>query len=108
WREAVGDLAQIPVERVEGALISTRVVLQTFLQTAHDRRFRRTDGAMQQQHALLGAVALCRSLEEVDKPHQRDLETKDRIVLVKGHIPKEFVAYQTLFGIGKFLIAILH
>ena len=37
------------------------------------------DGAVQQDDALLGAVALGRGLEDVDQLHQRDVEAEDGV-----------------------------
>src|SRR5262249_34291647 len=74
----------------------------------HDRRLRGADWAMQQQHALLGAVALSGALEEIDQPHQRDLETKDGVVLIERRVAKELVANQALLGIYELLSAKRH
>ena len=43
------------------------------------RRFRRADRPVQEDHALLRAVALCRRLEHVHQAHERDVEAEDGV-----------------------------
>jgi hypothetical protein len=104
----VVDLAEVPVVGVDGAGVGLGVVLQALLEAAHDRGLRGADRAVEQQHALLGAVALGRALEEVDEAHQRDLEAEDRVVAVERLVGEELVADQALFGIDELLGAIRH
>ena len=107
-RVEVVSLTQVPVEGVECAIVGARVVLKPLFQAAHNRRLRRADRSVEQQHALFGAIALRGGLEEIHQAHQGNLKAKDCIVLIERQIAKELVADQALLGVDKLLGAVRH
>jgi hypothetical protein len=76
-----GDFAAVvehPREGVERALgRAARVVLEALLQQARDGGLAGAHRPVQQQDALVGAVALGRGAEEVDELHEREVEPED-------------------------------
>ena len=76
-----------PLERVERAVGRARVLLDALLEEARDRALRRADRPVQEDDALLRAVALGRRLEHVHEPHQRDVEAEDRVGAARSARP---------------------
>jgi hypothetical protein len=61
---------------------------------------------VQQDDALLRAVALGRGLEHVDQPHERDVEPEDGVLAVVELVLEEVVADELLLGVGVLLGAV--
>ena len=105
-----GDVRQllrhVPLVGVERALGRARVLLEALLEQARDGRLRRADRAVQQDDALLGAVALRRRLEDVDQLHERDVEAVDRVAPAVLLVLEEVVADQLLLVVDVLFLAV--
>ncbi len=97
---SAGDVRQllghVPVVGVERAVVGARILLEALLEQASDGRFRRADRTVQEDHALLGAVALSRRLEDVDQLHERDVEAVNGVAPTMLLVLEEVVADQLL------------
>ncbi len=103
-RAGHADVAEIhPVEGVERAVGRPRVRLEALLQHARDRRLRRADRAVQQDDALLGAVAFARCLQHVHEPHERNVETEHRVTPRVHLVLEEVVPNELLLVVGVLL-----
>jgi len=67
-------------------------VLQPLLQEPGDRALGAPHGAVQEEHAPLGPVALRRALEDVDQAHQGLLEAEDGVLAIEGQVLEELEA----------------
>ena len=105
-----GDVLQLrrqhPVEGVERALGRARVVLEALLQQAGDGALGAAHRAVQQEHAPLGAVALGRALEDVDQPHERDVEAEDGVAPAVRARREEAVADEPLLVVDVLLLPV--
>jgi hypothetical protein len=57
---------------------------------------------VQQDDALLGAVAHRRALEHVDQAHQRDVEAEDRVLAVVDGVVEEVVVDDLLLVVDPY------
>jgi hypothetical protein len=85
-----------PLEGVERALGRARIRFEPLFQEARDRRLTRTDRAVQKDDAAFRTIALRRGLEHVHEPHQRNVETEDRVFAVVDFVAEEVVANELL------------
>ena len=105
-----GDVRQllrhVPFVGVERALGRARILLEALLEQARDRRLRRADRAVQEDDALLRAVALRRRLEDVDQLHQRNVEAVDGVAPAVLLVLEEVVADQLLLVVDVLFLSI--
>jgi hypothetical protein len=99
-------LRQEPLEAVEGALGGAAVLFDAALDEAGDRRLGRPDGPVQQDDAPLGAVARGRALEDVDEPHERDVEPEEGVLAAVLLVLEEVVADDPLLVVDVLLLAV--
>src|SRR5207249_2413244 len=59
---------------------------------AGDSAFGRADGAVQQEHAALGAIALSRGFKGVDQLDKGAVQAIDAVAMLDGKISEEVVA----------------
>src|SRR6266568_4019061 len=90
-RQSAGQRPLVGEQRTLG---DARVLLETLLQEPGDRRLRGADRTVEQDHALLGAVALGRALQHVDQAHERDVQAVDRVLAAVVLVLEEVVANQ--------------
>jgi hypothetical protein len=69
----------VPGERVERALGTTRILLETPLQKARDRALGAADGTVKEDHTLLRAEPHGASAEDVDETRDRLVQTEDGV-----------------------------
>ena len=79
----------LPGEGVERALRGARVGLESLLQQANDGRLARSDRAMQQKHAALGAKAVRGRFEHRDQVVQRAFEPEDAVTAILDRVAEE-------------------
>jgi hypothetical protein len=101
-------LIEEPGEGVERAIGGARVVLDALLEEARDSGLAGADGAVEEEDALVGAVALCGGAHEVHELHQGHVEAEDGVgALVEG-IREEVVADDVLLEGTVVLAAVGH
>ncbi len=97
-----------PPEGVQRALGRAGVVLDPLLEQAHHGALGAAHRPVQQQDALLRAVALRRRLEDVDHLHQRLLEPVDGVGALVLDIVEELVAQCLALVLGVLLHTVRH
>ena len=86
---AAGGEVGAPAVGIEGALLLVRVDLEPLLQQPGDGGLGGAHRAVQEQDALLRAVAVGRGLDVVDEPHERSVEPEDGVAAVVDGIVEE-------------------
>ncbi len=95
-----------PAEGVERAFVGFGVRFQAFLQEPRDGAFGAADGAVQEQDAALGAVALRGAHQDVDEVLEGFLQAEDRVLAVVDGILEELVARQFFLVDGDLVHAV--
>ena len=96
----IGQARQTPGIGVALSDVGAAVILKTLLEQSGDGRFAGSDGTMQQEDALLGAVALRGRLEEVHQLHQRAFQPEDGVRAFFERVGKEVVPGVLLLELG--------
>jgi hypothetical protein len=86
----------LPGEGVERAVFQRGIVFQAFLEQAGDGAFRGPHRPVEQQDALLGAVAVSGGAEEIDQVHQRLVQPEDGVGAVVDRVGEEMIAHVVL------------
>src|SRR5262245_2105732 len=95
-----------PPERVERPLGPPGVVLDPLLQEPDDRRLARPDGAVEEHHPPLGAVAEGGGLEDVDEVLEGLLEAEEAVLPPADRVLEELVADDPLLPLLRLLDAV--
>ena len=101
-------LIEQPTERVHRSIGRAAVVLNALLQQSCDRALAAAHRAVQQQNALVGAVAFRGGSQEVHELHQREVEAENRISAVVKRITEERIANRFLLEDLVSLAALAH
>ncbi len=81
------------------------IEFQALFEQASDCGFGGAHWAVQQNHALFGAVAACGGFEHLHEFHQVDVQAKNRVATVAVGIVKKFIAGDFFLVFGVFFAA---
>jgi hypothetical protein len=98
----------VPGKGVDRARVLERVALEPALEQPHDRRLRRTDRTVQQDHAPFGSETARAGADRLHQAFERRVEAVDRVLAALERIVEDPPAPRPALGRGLAAMALDH